>query len=1239
VVLPGGLAYGRAIQHPEVAFSRDPILASASPVPGLFGQPKAHSGNFAIVFQLRTADGRTWAAKCFTKEVTQRDERYRAIHEVLEGMDRPWEVAFDYRSDGILVDGDWLPMVRMEWIDAVTLGTYLRDEDVTGEDIERISEGFRRVVVTLHEDGIAHGDLQHGNVLVDRAGEVRLVDYDGMFVPSIAHLEAAELGHPSYQSPMRDRTHFDRHIDRHSAWVIHAALRARALEPALFFELDRDEDGLLLGPADFDEPFSAMVLERFVGSGGELKALAHDLVEVLGRAPEDVPPFDPCSSDVVVGETCRPSGRCELCEAPLCRLCDRGALSCARCLAPERAPTLDTATSLAWLLGNDMVLQVGRRVVRCLTADGDERVLVPPDDVDREARVAVRRYAQAHGHPLDVGAVLRRAPSPQADGQFEWLRREGSTTNVAYDLTAPTAKVVGAAAECLDIEDGSDVDVESLSNSPLGELVTKLRRRAKPPSPGQLIVELEEEWTRVRLVPEGLRWQRERRTPEGAVLVKDVGLEAWRETTPDGQRDRPHLFAEFAGVRGRLEPVHRSLVVTVSNDDETSSWFVPHELQASEAIETVLAAHPLVAAGARITCHGQPGAVPSLPDPTGAQLVRRSSRSILLPTLVSDPRLDDLAERSPTLEDLPRLGLPPVPSAAATQLRPRLGRSMSAGLFAVAQRHLPAPVVHPHLPGAEVVETWRAAGEATVRYVAEVGRPVGPIDEAGQTLTDFTVDSDGGLVPLAAARPCRECRAVVTEGELVACEGCGRPVRCSTCAPPATSPTGDRCAGCGVLVCSACDLEGDPVRCVVCAHPLCSTCGDESLCSLCDPATWRPWTDPLPQQLRANRLRVIGRRDGAQLRLYLEGPRRREFAVVDGDTVRRWTSPIEGSQDTLRLARRWQGASDVTLVVSQTTRTESTAIAGLSVERHSTYAVRWSFSTGFVNEGGEIALESEPECDLTDHPRVLEHFGLRISEEADDWCPQVVDVPASLLRRFAATARRLPQPPDDRVELSLAVTDHDLRLDAGGFAVGAQRATPWRSVNAELEPWVPEMPVAHLEARWGAWHARLLRVRTAVVLVLAEATGRSDSWLVTGDPEELLRVRQGTRWLRQPALVYVTAQLSPADLRGSDCVPRDVLVKDPSSSGRPAPAGSATDLSDVGAHLKLEGLPERVASDLAAVAYGRLAALPDVPVQLGVRGTTPDGGSVDLWPPGVEPPRRWLHDTAGTVPTQASTFA
>ena len=40
----------------------------------------------------------------------------------------------------------------------------------------------------LHSVGFSHGDLQHGNIMVNSEGKLFLVDYDSMFVPGLENV-------------------------------------------------------------------------------------------------------------------------------------------------------------------------------------------------------------------------------------------------------------------------------------------------------------------------------------------------------------------------------------------------------------------------------------------------------------------------------------------------------------------------------------------------------------------------------------------------------------------------------------------------------------------------------------------------------------------------------------------------------------------------------------------------------------------------------------------------------------------------------------------------------------------------------------------------------------------------------------------------------------------------------------------------------------------------------------------
>ena len=86
--------------------------------------------------------------------------------------------------------------------------------------------------------------LQHGNIMVND-GELYLVDYDGMFVPSMAGSSSNELGHRNYQHPRRSAETFGPHLDNFSAWVIYISLQAMVKDEWIYERLGSGDDCLL----------------------------------------------------------------------------------------------------------------------------------------------------------------------------------------------------------------------------------------------------------------------------------------------------------------------------------------------------------------------------------------------------------------------------------------------------------------------------------------------------------------------------------------------------------------------------------------------------------------------------------------------------------------------------------------------------------------------------------------------------------------------------------------------------------------------------------------------------------------------------------------------------------------------------------------------------------------------------------------------------------------------------------
>jgi predicted unusual protein kinase regulating ubiquinone biosynthesis (AarF/ABC1/UbiB family) len=114
----------------------------------------------------------------------------------------------------------------MEWVDGLTLDQYIYENLENPTKLDALASQFSKMMYEMRAAGIAHGDLQHGNIIIVDE-EIRLVDYDGMFVPALDGLTSNELGHNNYQHPTRSAEHFGDYLDNFSAWTILTSINCR----------------------------------------------------------------------------------------------------------------------------------------------------------------------------------------------------------------------------------------------------------------------------------------------------------------------------------------------------------------------------------------------------------------------------------------------------------------------------------------------------------------------------------------------------------------------------------------------------------------------------------------------------------------------------------------------------------------------------------------------------------------------------------------------------------------------------------------------------------------------------------------------------------------------------------------------------------------------------------------------------------------------------------------------------
>lgn len=296
---PSPQDYNESVQSPALFFT-DQQLLKCSPELNELGIPKVSSGTFASVYRLRGIEG-DWAVRCFLNPVSDQEDRYRQLSKFICADDLVYTVDFNYLSSGIKVGKSFYPVLKMHWVEGLSLHVYIESLLKRGEGLLDLQQRFRAMTADLYDGGVAHGDLQHGNILVGPDHGLVLVDYDGMFVPGMEHLESTEIGHPSYQHPARDRTHFGPYLDNFSAWLIDVCLTVVHIDPSLWWSLNGGDDCLLFHRRDLvstvDSPVFKALLnhrERAICDGAELLLSLLDVdlrsIPALGRHGEQLRP-------------------------------------------------------------------------------------------------------------------------------------------------------------------------------------------------------------------------------------------------------------------------------------------------------------------------------------------------------------------------------------------------------------------------------------------------------------------------------------------------------------------------------------------------------------------------------------------------------------------------------------------------------------------------------------------------------------------------------------------------------------------------------------------------------------------------------------------------------------------------------------------------------------------------------------------------------------------------------------
>ena len=276
--------YQAAVQNPGTCFA-DPKLQQATVERDQRLLPRPRSGGFALTYHF-THGREEWAVRCFHRNVSALEGKYGAISAHLARASSQMFSSFDYQPTGIRVGTSTHPIVKMDWVRGEMLGEYIERNLQKPDVISDLAEAFRMSVLELERLGVAHGDMQRGNIMLV-AGQIKLIDYDGMYVPGSPTTAVDEIGHPDYRHPQRGKQHYGPLMDRFSSILIYVALKTLTRQPDLWKDYDTGEN-ILFRAVDIADPDHSKLFQQLLARNGA-DPPARQLMAVCKLPPDQVP--------------------------------------------------------------------------------------------------------------------------------------------------------------------------------------------------------------------------------------------------------------------------------------------------------------------------------------------------------------------------------------------------------------------------------------------------------------------------------------------------------------------------------------------------------------------------------------------------------------------------------------------------------------------------------------------------------------------------------------------------------------------------------------------------------------------------------------------------------------------------------------------------------------------------------------------------------------------------------------
>lgn len=242
----------------------------------------AYSGGFTVVYPY-VVNNEKWAFRCWHASMGNVRTRFEIISKIMQSSKANYLSEFVYVNEGIVINEHVYPVTRMKWVDGITIKDYICANKSSKAKLTRLAENFLKMVQDMHHRRFAHGDLQHGNIIVNDKSDLFLIDYDSFYCPELKGVADIIHGLPDYQHPSRKLNKLSTEkLDYFSELIIYLSILGISEKPSLVDKYKiKNSEHLLFTAEDFKNLKQSAIYKDLFNLSNTINKLLLVLVDYL----------------------------------------------------------------------------------------------------------------------------------------------------------------------------------------------------------------------------------------------------------------------------------------------------------------------------------------------------------------------------------------------------------------------------------------------------------------------------------------------------------------------------------------------------------------------------------------------------------------------------------------------------------------------------------------------------------------------------------------------------------------------------------------------------------------------------------------------------------------------------------------------------------------------------------------------------------------------------------------------